>query len=72
MVNENAALSHHLFEVTQTLEIGRVAADDIDRVMESFGGFSGQRHCWLLEKKGGIFPASFINATEPSIPSKPY
>ena len=38
MVNENAALSHHLFEVTQAQGIGKVPAnalgDDIDRVVE--------------------------------------
>jgi len=48
MVNENAALSHHLFEVTQAQSIGKLPAnalgDDIDRVMESFEGFSDQRH----------------------------
>ncbi len=48
MVNENATLSHHLFEVTQAQGIGKVPAnalsDDIDRIMESFEVFSDQRH----------------------------
>ena len=69
MVNENAALSHHLFEVTQAQGIGKVPAnalgDDINGVMESFEGFSDQRHGWLLEKIRGILPAPFLNATEP-------
>ena len=69
MVNENAALSHHLFEVTQTQGIGKVPAnalgDDIDRVVESFESFSDQRHGWLLEKIRAILPEQFLNATEP-------
>ncbi len=48
MVNENAALSHHLLEVTQAQSIDKVPAnalcDDIDRVMESFESFSDQKH----------------------------
>ena len=74
MVNENAVLSHYLFEVTQTQGIGKVPAnalgDDFDRVMESFEGFSDQRHRWLLEKIRGILPAPFLNATEPEFSSK--
>ena len=58
MVNENAALSHYLFEVTQTQGIGKVPAnalgDDIDRIVESLEGFSDQRHRWLLEKIRGF------------------
>jgi hypothetical protein len=61
MVNENAALSHYLFEVTQTQGIGKVPAnalgDDIDRIMESLEGFSDQRHGWLLGKIRGSLPA---------------
>lgn len=61
MVNENATFSHHLFEVTQAQGIGKVPTntlgDDIDRVMESFEGFSDQRHGRLLEKIRGILPA---------------
>ena len=61
MVNENAAFSHHIFEVTQAQGIGKVPAnalgDDIDKVMESFEGFSDQRQRGLHFKKMGIFPA---------------
>ena len=71
MVNENAALSHHLFEVTQAQSIGKVPAnalgDDIDRVMESFEGFSDQRHGRLLENIRGILPETSLNATEPNV-----
>jgi hypothetical protein len=71
MVNENAALSHHLFEITQAQGIGKVPAnalgDDIDRIMESFEGFSDLRHLWLLEKIRGILPSPLLNATEPKI-----
>ena len=75
MVNENAALSHHLFEVTQAQSIGQVPAnalgDDIDRVMESFEVFSDQRRGRLLEKIRGILPEPSLNATEPAIPTSP-
>ena len=70
MVNENAALSHHLFEVTQAQGIGQEPAnalgDDIDRVMESFEGISDQRQRWLLEKIRWSLPTPFLNATEPA------
>jgi hypothetical protein len=44
MVNNAAALSHHLFEVSQTEGISQIPAhalsDNIDGVMESFEGVS--------------------------------
>jgi hypothetical protein len=70
MVNENAALSHHLFEITQAQGIGKVPAnalgDDIDRIMESFEVFSDLRHLWLLEKIRGILPSPLLRKVRTS------
>nr|ULG12712.1 hypothetical protein 348p1_00075 [Serratia grimesii] len=48
MSNDNAALGHHLFEITQTQGIGQVPAhtqgNDIDGIMQAFEGISDQRH----------------------------
>lgn len=51
MVNENAALSHHLFEVTQAQGIGEVPThalgNDINRAMESLEAPPGSE-TWLV------------------------
>jgi hypothetical protein len=46
MVNDNTALSHHLFEVAQAQSISQILAntlsDNIDRIMQATEGFSDQ------------------------------
>ncbi|KTA80748.1 hypothetical protein VO71_21750 [Aeromonas salmonicida subsp. smithia] len=67
MVNEDAAFSHHFFEISQAQGIGKIPADtlgdDIDRVMESLEGFADQRHGWLLEEIRRSLPDFSLDAT---------
>lgn len=48
MVNDNAALRHHLFEIAQTQGVSKIPAntlhDDIDGIMQSCERVSDQRH----------------------------
>lgn len=48
MVNDNAALRHHLFEIAQTQGVSKIPAntlhDDIDGIMQPFEGVSDHRH----------------------------
>ncbi len=48
MVDEDAALSHHLFQIAGAQGISQIQANtlsnDIDGVMQAFKGFLDQRH----------------------------
>ena len=60
MVNNNPALSHHLFQVTQAQGIRQIPADtlrdNINRIMQAGEGFSDQRHRQITSCKSRIVP----------------
>jgi hypothetical protein len=55
MVNENTALRHHFFEITQAELIGQIPAyalsDNLNRIMQSLEGVSDQRRCQATSQK---------------------
>jgi hypothetical protein len=55
MVNDNAALGHHFFEIAQAEGISQIPANtlsnNVDGVMQAFESFSYQRHEQATSKK---------------------
>ncbi|CDH18609.1 hypothetical protein XBKQ1_1380002 [Xenorhabdus bovienii str. kraussei Quebec] len=60
MVDLNAALCHHFFEIAQTQGISEVPTNtlgnDIDRIMQTFERFSDKGHRSGLAQKQGSLP----------------
>jgi len=59
MVNDNTALYHHLFQISQTQGISQIPAntlsDDIDRIMQAIEGFSDQGHRQAASQKTACY-----------------
>lgn len=69
MVNDDAALCHHFFEVTQAQLIRQIPADtlrdEINGVMQASEGVPDQSHGQVISQKNTIITRPRLNATEP-------